>query len=698
MMNLSRWLGLVLSPSVNSRRRTVHASRRVSPYVEALENRALLSNGSLVAIELTEVAGSQFEEVTFEFQLASGRATFTEFGLFSFDTDGTVGGIALGEAGFEEAVLASQNREALMVGGVATGSAVNRTFVGGTRLGVYFRHEMVTTSTSDHVSLLSTSQETFQVGWEEASPIFSLVGPASPRWFDDAVLMISAVDRVFNDRISLDPIADQAILEQRDFELPISVGLSSRDQDLLRFQLDEAPDGAALDAETGLFTWTPTADQGPGSYEVTVRVFDSTDPSFFDTETFTIVVVDAENLASARLTMFVNSDPVDLPANIGVQSNGSVAQALTLEGNGEFLFDPLTPVTLGEFFEIWRTNAGLAGNNPDAEFNGNQLFDNAANATSTVQMFVNGQINRDFDNYVVQSDDEIVIVYGSNPVVSMNTNFGSMVIELFPDQTPITVNNFLNYINGTTQNGGNYDGTFFHRSSTNFVIQAGGFTTPTETFTNISQFGNVLTDPEIMNEPGLSNVRGTIAMAKRGTDAAPMPDSANSQFFINLNDNNTFLDTSNGGFTVFGQVLDMTTADQIADLPVDDSNPSPFNELPVSNTNQLAVIQSFTGQGNLTGVKFQDTNQNGVQDSGEAGIAGVTIYIDANNNGVFDSGEISTTTDANGQFLLQATPGSYTVRAEVSNGAAQTVPTNPDRYMVDVVLGRVIDDLLFGEF
>ena len=86
-------------------------------------------------------------------------------------------------------------------------------------------------------------------------------------------------------------------------------------------------------------------------------------------------------------------------------------------------------------------------------------------------------------------------------------------------------------------------------------------------------------------------------MAKLGGN----PNSATSQFFVNLSDNNTFLDTeANNAFTVFAQVLDMSVADAIEDLPVDMSNPSPYGELPLSNDNQLVVIQSVAGQGTVT--------------------------------------------------------------------------------------------------
>jgi cyclophilin family peptidyl-prolyl cis-trans isomerase len=226
------------------------------------------------------------------------------------------------------------------------------------------------------------------------------------------------------------------------------------------------------------------------------------------------------------------------------------------------------------------------------------------------------------------------------------------------------------------------------------VIQGGGFATQSEIFTDTTQFSVVPQDPTIQNEPGISNLRGTIAMAKLGNQ----PNSATNQFFFNLSDTNTFLDTTNGGFTVFGQVLDMTTVDRIETIPVNTSNPSPFGELPVTSDNRLVVVQSLAGQGNLTGVKYLDINQNGTQDAGEAGIANVSIYIDANNNGVLDAGEISTQTDANGRYLLQATPGSHIVRAELSSGAVQTGPVAPDSYTVAVAIGRVFSDLDFGEF
>ena len=144
----------------------------------------------------------------------------------------------------------------------------------------------------------------------------------------------------------------------------------------------------------------------------------------------------------------------------------------------------------------------------------------------------------------------------STPLVSLNTNFGQIQIELFPDSAPLTVENFLNYV----QNGA-YDGSFFHRLIPGFVLQGGGFTASTANINATDfQVDSVPTDSPVINEFEISNTRGTVAMAKLGGD----PDSATSQFFLNLVDNSGNLDFQNGGFTVFGEIVDMTVVDQIA--------------------------------------------------------------------------------------------------------------------------------------
>ena len=140
--------------------------------------------------------------------------------------------------------------------------------------------------------------------------------------------------------------------------------------------------------------------------------------------------------------------------------------------------------------------------------------------------------------------------------VLLETSMGDIVIELYPDVAPGHVQNFLNYVND-----GDYDKSFLHRSVSGFIVQGGGFAYIE------SLFYFVPTDPPIANEFAMSNVRGTVAMAKLGGD----PNSATSQWFINLADNSANLDAQNGGFTVFGTVVSgMDVVDAVAALPTDD--------------------------------------------------------------------------------------------------------------------------------
>ena len=173
--------------------------------------------------------------------------------------------------------------------------------------------------------------------------------------------------------------------------------------------------------------------------------------------------------------------------------------------------------------------------------------------------------------------------------VRLTTSLGSIDIALYDQRTPATVANFKNYVDSgryfiTDPTTNQIAPLFWHRSAPGFVIQSGGFlatvdpSTPTEVApTQVQAFAAV------PNEPGISNERGTIAMAKLGTD----PNSATSQWYINLADNGgppNNLDTVDGGFTVFGRVLGdgMTVADAIAALPIFNFG-TPFDSLPLRN-------------------------------------------------------------------------------------------------------------------
>ena len=139
---------------------------------------------------------------------------------------------------------------------------------------------------------------------------------------------------------------------------------------------------------------------------------------------------------------------------------------------------------------------------------------------------------------------------------------------------PATVGNFVNYVEDN-----DYANSVIHRSIPGFIVQGGGFTINSDL-----EVGTVPADEPVVNEfsADRSNLRGTIAMAKLGND----PDSATNQWFFNLGDNAANLDSQNGGFTVFGEVLgdaDLAVVDAIASLPIINAtgaNPA-FTDIPV---------------------------------------------------------------------------------------------------------------------
>lgn len=160
--------------------------------------------------------------------------------------------------------------------------------------------------------------------------------------------------------------------------------------------------------------------------------------------------------------------------------------------------------------------------------------------------------------------------------VRLNTSMGDIVVQLDAAKAPKTVANFVQYVKD-----GHYDGTVFHRVIANFMIQGGGM------------------NPDMREKPtrapialesrnGLSNMRGTIAMARTS-----QPNSATAQFFINVRDNDGFLDASTAadgnGYAVFGKVVQgMDVVDQIRRVRT--SNRGPHGDVPV----KPVVIQKAT--------------------------------------------------------------------------------------------------------
>jgi len=157
-------------------------------------------------------------------------------------------------------------------------------------------------------------------------------------------------------------------------------------------------------------------------------------------------------------------------------------------------------------------------------------------------------------------------------MVKLQTNMGDIIIELNEQAAPVTVKNFLGYVEE-----GFYNEVIFHRVIPNFMIQGGGFT---------AQMTQKQTHPPIVNEAGngLKNDRGTIAMARTNN-----PNSATSQFFVNHKNNDflNYIENKNPGYAVFGRVIEgMDVVDAIA--AVKTTTQKGMGDVPV----ELVVIES----------------------------------------------------------------------------------------------------------
>ncbi|HSQ71865.1 MAG TPA: peptidylprolyl isomerase [Rubrivivax sp.] len=149
--------------------------------------------------------------------------------------------------------------------------------------------------------------------------------------------------------------------------------------------------------------------------------------------------------------------------------------------------------------------------------------------------------------------------------VRLATSAGDIVLELDADKAPKSVANFVQYVNA-----GHYDGTIFHRVIGSFMIQGGGFTAD-------GAQKPVRAPIPLEAGNGLSNLRGTVAMARTG-----VPDSATAQFFINVVDNPR-LDTAGGGYAVFGKVVTgMDIVDKIKGAATA-TRGGPFQDRPVTD-------------------------------------------------------------------------------------------------------------------
>jgi len=233
----------------------------------------------------------------------------------------------------------------------------------------------------------------------------------------------------------------------------------------------------------------------------------------------------------------------------------------------------------------------------------------------------------------------------------------TFVMELFDDEAPLTVQSFLSYLQNP-DTARDFTGTFFHRSVPGFIVQGGGFDV-----SNPSK--HIPVAPEVHNEfdASRSNLTGTVAMAKTGLG----PNTATSEWFVNVADNSANLDAQNGGFTVFGQIISgldvftkinaLPTINQggaLTNLPVQnyssDPDHNPATPAPAPTGNQLIKI---------TGVQVDKPPQVTIPDS---------YVFHASSS----SDLVTATVDAKGKLKLAYAPGKSgeaDITVDVTDGA-----------------------------
>ncbi len=332
-------------------------------------------------------------------------------------------------------------------------------------------------------------------------------------------------------------------------------------------------------------------------------------------------------------------------------------------------------------------------------------------------------------------------------IVTFDTSLGSFQVELYNTSAPQTVANFLNYVDS-----GDYNNTFFHRivdtlassnSSAFQIVQGGGYSlngAPFSIYPPVNGATHIDTSQQatLPNEYSAQDpdAVGTIAMAltSNSTTNTPNATSGTSEWFFNVSDNTTSLGPANQGgvgYAVFGQVLGdgMSIIDKIDQLPTlndlalaststyiknvydnlssaDQNTAATFASAPVQNfdidsgqpltASNLIVINSVTHP-SVTGTVYLDSNGNATQDSGESGLAGLTVYADVNHDGVFDAGDASAVTDADGNYTLtNLAAGTYSIRVAPASGLTLSSPTLGS-ISVTLAQGQVVAGQNFGE-
>ena len=255
------------------------------------------------------------------------------------------------------------------------------------------------------------------------------------------------------------------------------------------------------------------------------------------------------------------------------------------------------------------------------------------------------------------------------------TDLGNIDFAFYSNAAPLTVANFLNYLNR-----GDFTNSMFHRSMPGFIIQAGGFRAD-------ATASAIATDPPVLNEPMISNTRGTIAMAKQGNN----PNSATNQFFINLADNAGNLNSQNNGFTVFARVAGngMAVADAIGALPRQNYaaingalTDTPYRIGPATPYNPANLVRILSAS---TISPLSLTASSSAPEIATASINGENLELVPISPGIATITLTATDLDgldANTSFSLTVTPDTYeawALRQNFANGPDSLPTADPDR-------------------
>ncbi len=342
-------------------------------------------------------------------------------------------------------------------------------------------------------------------------------------------------------------------------------------------------------APVATLNWTPNSQVATG-YEVLYRQ-SNTGANFAQAQVLPSITANTASITSASIgDAFVPGTSYDFQVvayytNNGstVQSNGTTTTATSLEGITSL---PYAPITLGVGFSYSLTttqtsalqSSNVTGLPPGLTYSGGSIGGTPTQAgvfvcpmTATFASGITSTLNLTLRVLtppappitpltitapIVGTAAAATLPLGeffadpdTEAAVDMNTSLGDIIIVLQPTLTPDTYANFMAYVNNTNA-AGNYAGSVFHRLSPGFVLQGGGYKPITGTDGLPDNFQEVTELPSPANEPGISNVMGTVALAKGAT-----PNSGTHDFFISLANNSSQLDNAVGGFTAFGRVV-----------------------------------------------------------------------------------------------------------------------------------------------